>query len=88
MDTDTIVKLIKRVPRSKWDDQKTIKKWIILASKIFGKKIHNKDRLNDYVKEVQKVAKGRTSEILFSKIMELGYTKEQINEVRRKLDLI
>ena len=88
MDTDMIVKLIKSFPRDKWEDKKTIEMGIKLAAKVVGKEVPKRDKLDVYIKEVQKVARGGTSSMLFSKIKKMGYTKEQIDEVRRKLGLI
>jgi hypothetical protein len=88
VEIDIIVKMIESVPRKKWKNEKTIRKGLLFAAKVFGKSFDSEDRLNFYVKEVKKVAKGGTSEDLFSKIMKYGYTREQIDDVRKRLNLI
>jgi hypothetical protein len=88
VEIDIIVKMIESVPRKKWRNEKTIRKGILFAAKAFGKSFDSEDKLKFYVKEVKKVAKGGTSEDLFSKIMEYGYTREQIDDVRKRLNLI
>jgi uncharacterized protein YpuA (DUF1002 family) len=82
MDINTIVKIVKSIPKDKLNDEKTLKKVIRDAVKASGKTISD-DQLNKYVQQFKSVSKSPLS--LISMLLKNGVNMQQINEIKKKM---
>jgi hypothetical protein len=84
MDINTIIKIVKDIPKDKWNDEKTIKKAIQAAGKAHGKTFSEAE-LNKYVQQFKGFSKGGGFVSLLSKLLTSGITKGQIDEIKKKM---
>ncbi|WP_047154178.1 hypothetical protein [Aneurinibacillus tyrosinisolvens] len=84
MDVNTIIKIVKGIPKDKWNDEKTIRKAIKEAGKAHGKTFSEAE-LSKYVQQFRSFSKGGGILSLMSKLLQSGITKGQIDEIKRKM---
>lgn len=84
MDINSIIQIVKEIPKDKWNDDKTIKKAIQKARRTSGKNFSEAE-LNKYVQQFRSYAKGGSSLSLLSIFLKNGIEKNQIGEIRRKM---
>jgi hypothetical protein len=84
MNINTIIEIVKKIPKDKWNDEKTIKKAIQAAGKAHGKTFSEAE-LNKYVQQFRGFSKGGGSLSLLSMLLKSGVTMEKINDIKKKM---
>jgi hypothetical protein len=82
MDIQSIINLVKKMPKTSWDDDKSVKKVIKAALDQSGKE-YTDDDLNKYVKKFQRIVKGGSPLPLISMLLRNGISKSQIDEIQK-----
>ncbi|WCK52501.1 stage VI sporulation protein F [Aneurinibacillus sp. Ricciae_BoGa-3] len=85
MDIDMIIKLINSVPEESLNDDETIKTLINLVAKQTGKTFTD-DQLNQFVQQFREFAQEESSESTISRLLYLGGSPDQIDEIKKKFD--
>ncbi|WCK56329.1 stage VI sporulation protein F [Aneurinibacillus sp. Ricciae_BoGa-3] len=85
MDIDMIIKLINSVPEESLNDDETIKALINLVAKGTGKTFTD-DQLNQFVQQFREFAEEDSSASTISRLLYLGGSADQIDEIKKKLD--
>ncbi|AMA71812.1 MULTISPECIES: hypothetical protein [Aneurinibacillus] len=84
MNINAIIEIVKKIPKDKWNDEKTIKKAIKAAGKVHGKTFSEAE-LNKYVQQFRSFSKGGGSLSLLSMLLKSGVNMEQINDIKKKM---
>jgi uncharacterized protein YpuA (DUF1002 family) len=84
MDVNTIINIVKKIPKDKWNDEKTIKKVIQDAGKAHGKTFSDAE-LNKYVQQFRSLSKGGGFLSLIPMLLKSGITKGKIDEIKKKM---
>jgi hypothetical protein len=85
MDIDRIIKLINTMPEDKLNEDESIKTLINLVAKETGKTF-TEDQLNQFVQQFREFAEEESSTSTISKLLYLGGSADQIDEIKKKLD--
>jgi hypothetical protein len=85
MNIDAIIKIVKGIPKDKWNDEKTIKKAIKDAASASGKKLSEED-LAKYTLQFKSLAQSKSPLGLIGMLLKSGITKEQISDIKKKLN--
>lgn len=85
MDINTIIKLVQSVPPDKLTDENTVKKVIRAASKEAGKSF-TEEELDKFAKDFKNIAKGGSPLSLISALLKNGVSKNQLNDIAKKMD--
>ncbi|HJV47598.1 MAG TPA: hypothetical protein VJ824_17905 [Bacillota bacterium] len=83
MDIGSIINLVKKMPKDKWDDDNTIKKVIQTALDQSGKAYTEAD-LTKYLRQFKRIAKSKSPLPLISMLLRHGITKSQIDDIKSK----
>jgi hypothetical protein len=85
MDIDRIIKLITSMPEDKLNEDETIKTLINLVAKETGKTF-TEDQLNKFVQQFREFGEEGSSASTISRLLYLGGSADQIDEIKKKLD--
>jgi hypothetical protein len=84
MNINAIIEIVKKIPKDKWNDEKTIKKALKAAGKAHGKTFSEAE-LNKYVQQFRSFSKGGGSLSLLSMLLKSGVNMEQIHDIKKKM---
>ncbi len=84
MDINKILELIKDIPQDKWQDEKTIRKVIIAATKDSGKEYTVEER-EEFVKKFKLFASDSAMMSLLPMLLKTGISKRQLNSIIKKI---
>lgn len=84
MDINKILDMAKDIPQDKWQDEKTIRKVIIAATKDSDKK-YTEEEIQDYVTKFKRFASDSPMMTLLPKLLKSGISKRQLNSIIKKI---
>lgn len=84
MDINKILEMAKDIPQEKWQDEKTIRKVIIAATKDSGKQ-YTEEEIQEYVKKFKQFASDSAMMSLLPKLLKSGISKRQLNSIIKRM---
>ncbi|WP_286885753.1 hypothetical protein [Aneurinibacillus sp. UBA3580] len=84
MDVNTIIKIVKEIPKNKWTDEAAVKKALKKAGKASGKNFSEAE-LTRYAQQFKQMAKNPSPLTLISMLLKSGISMSQINDIQKKM---
>jgi hypothetical protein len=83
MDINTIINIVKEIPLNKLHDEKTIKQAIKAAGKANGIMFSDAE-LNKYAEQFKGFSNGGSLSLI-PKLLQSGITKDQLDQIKKKM---